>query len=264
MANSVAWPHRIDGNIIKRAAGGGDEIQCRTNYQNETQKRLQTTFFLHCNDFPPVEPADALQTLEVFEFNAAYHTKEAIEARGDVCYKHWKEADADIKTKWIPRPDVIDAFTVMVVRAWKSTKLPPPKCVVNHTRDFNAAASIPEIDRVKEVVKYTPSTAVPNVFTDEIKLALDRAGLVGLSTYKIGMYLDRLYGHEVLPPQNIEFRKGGRKGRGFNHITLNDVVAFDAGEVRRAENLTRNEHVRQQARFGFELGKRSYDEMEDS
>ena len=152
----------------------------------------------------------------------------------------------------------------MVLGAWKPTKLPPPECVVNHTRDFSAAASIPEIDRVKEVVKYTPSTDVPNVFTDEIKLALDRAGLVGLSAYKVGMHLDRLYGHEDLPPKNIEFWKEGRKGRGFNHITINDVVAFDAGEVRRAENLARNEHVRQKARFGFEFGKRSYDEMRDS
>ena len=229
------------------------------------QKKLQTTFFLSCNDFPPVEPIDALSTLEVFEFYSAFHSASEIEARGDNCPRHWREADPNIKTKWLPRSDVIDAFTMMVLGAWKPDRLDPPECVAKHTKNFSAAASVPEIDRFKEIVKYTPSTAVTKVFTEEIRLALDRAGLKGMSAYKIGVFVDRLYAHEVLPPFHHQFRKGGDRGYGFDHLKLNEVKTFDASEVRRAEKLAEAETVRQQIRNGDVgvLGKRSYDEMED-
>ena len=252
--------------MIKRAAGGGDEIQVRTNYKDEMQMRIQTTFFLSCNDFPPVEPIDALSTLEVFEFYSAFHPASEIAARGDTCPRHWREADPNIKTEWVPRPDVIDAFTMMVLEAWKPDRLDPPECVAKHTKHFSASASVPEIDRFKEVVKYTPNTTATKVFTDEIKLALENAGLKGLSSYKIGVFVDRLYGHEQLPPCGHRFWKGGEKGYGFDHLKINEVRAYDANEVRRTEKIAKDTQKRRQAWNGDDggvLGKRnSYDEMD--
>lgn len=252
--------------MVKKIVSGGDEIQARQNYMDEKDFKIQTTFFMHTNDFPSVEPIDALKTMLVFEFHSAYHPKDVIDARmeKDDCHSHWKVADSEIKTKWTCRPDIIDAFTMMVLDAYESVKLPPPECVKKHTANFCEAASMHEIDRFREVVSYTDIENVSDVFVDEIKIALDKAGLKKMSTYKIGMYIDRLYGKEATPPVKVQLDKSGKRGYGFRNIILNNVVAFDAREVIRTENLIRNEQLRQQVRNGGEgvLGKRSHGDME--
>jgi phage/plasmid-associated DNA primase len=127
-------------------ASGGDELEMRTNYKDEVRKRLQCTMFLCCNDFPPVEPADAYQTLEVFDFHSVFVPLSEIQARGASCPKHWKQEDPDIK-QWIKRPDVLDAFTKIVLEAWTLDHLPVPQCVSQHTKQLNRSASDREFDR---------------------------------------------------------------------------------------------------------------------
>jgi hypothetical protein len=60
----------MDRNMVKCLASGGDEVEVRINYKDETQpserKRLQCMAFMCCNKCPPVEQQDAYETLEVF------------------------------------------------------------------------------------------------------------------------------------------------------------------------------------------------------
>mmetsp|Transcript_36926 Transcript_36926/g.92763 ORF Transcript_36926/g.92763 Transcript_36926/m.92763 type:complete len:826 (-) Transcript_36926:213-2690(-) len=254
---------RVDGNLIKRIASGGDEIEVRINYQDEVRKKLQCTMFLYCNEFPPVEPADACQTLEVFDFHSSFHPESEIVARGDSCPSNWRVADPNIKSVWAVNPLVLNAFTMMILEAWTPNPLPPPNSVSQHTKQFKESASEAEIDRFAEVVRYDPTTANTKVFVEEIKIALEHAGVKGVSSYKVGSYVNKLYGDKAAPPVYGQYRILGKKAYGFTHLRLADVVAFDGVQERRVVNLVRNETVRQQVRNGdVELGKRSFDDME--
>jgi len=255
---------RVDGNLIKRIASGGDQIEVRTNYKDETRKKLQCTMFVYCNDFPPVEPSDAYQSLDVFDFYSSFHPQDEIDARGDSCPKHWKPADPNIKTVWATDPLVLDAFTITLLEAWNVNHFPAPDSVSQHTKQFMEAASESEIDRFAQVVKYDPSTVNTTVFTEEIKIALERAGFGGVSSYKVGSFVNKLYGDKATPPQHGQHRIQGKRAYGFTHLRLANVLAFDGAEERRIVNIARNETIRQQVRNGDgELGKRSFDEMEN-
>ena len=39
---------KVDGNMVKRMASGGDTVEVRTNYKDEVRKKLQSTMFLYC------------------------------------------------------------------------------------------------------------------------------------------------------------------------------------------------------------------------
>ena len=91
---------KVDGNMVKRMASGGDEVEVRTNYKDETRKRLQSTMFLYCNDFPSVAPDDAYTTLEVFRFRTTFVEQRELDERKEACPSNWMAQDNDIKT-WI-------------------------------------------------------------------------------------------------------------------------------------------------------------------
>jgi hypothetical protein len=184
-----------------------------------------------------------------------------IQKRGDDCPKHWKQEDPNIK-RWIQEPAVLDAFTMLVLGAWTIELLPMPPCVAQQTKQFCGSASEKEFDRFAEVVQYDANTSCPNLFVDEIKLALEQAGVKDVSSHKIGIYVTKHFGLKSLPPVYSQFRKNGKKGYGFSHLRLADVVAFDGLDEKRAASLRKTEMVRQQVRNGdSELGKRTFDHL---
>jgi hypothetical protein len=249
---------KIDGNIVKRLASGGDEVQTRTNHKDETNKHLQCTIWLNCNEMAPVEPVDAHQTLEVFHFTSAFVSKQEMESKGKSCPKHWKEADAVIKT-WINTPEVIDAFTMIILGAY-STKAEVPPVVSGHSDLFKGESAVHVLDRVAEVVKY--DTSGPNMFTDEVKLKLEDAGITGLTSFTIATYIDKLYGHMTPPPVNKQIKKDGKRGYGFTNIQLEDVFAFNLSDQRKHAQLRTSEISKHQIRNEVtELGKRQANEM---
>ena len=243
-------------------------IECRKNYQDEEHKRLQTTIMLSCNEFPPIEPVDACLTLQVFEYNTVFQPSYVIEEKGDNCPKHWKVADPDIKKVWIQRSDIIDAFTMMVLGAWKPELLKPPGTVIENTKQFNGSAAASEYERFAEIIKYDPrNTRDTEFLSDELALILNNAGLKGMTSQKVNMLVRKVHGHETFPPHFTRYSKGGKRGEGWNHLKIKNVVAYNAAEARHLQNLEAREQVRQQVRsnrWDAELGKRSYDEMMDN
>ena len=240
-------------------------IETRTNYKDETRKRLQASFMLNCNDFPPIDPVDACETLEVFEYYSVFQPEHVIIERGDKCPKHWKVSDPTVKTVFIHREDVVDAFTMMVLGAWKPELLKAPASVVENTKLFKGNAAVSEYDRFAQIVKYNPSnTKDAQYLTDEIRLIANNAGLKGMSSQVVNRYVKKLHGHEEFPPVYSEIRKNGKKGWGWSHLRVNAVVAYNFVEERRVENVALNARVNQQVRNGESgLGKRNFDEFMD-
>ena len=222
---------RVDGNMIKRMASGGDTVEVRTNFKDEVRKKLQSTMFLCCNDFPPVSPEDAYSTLEVFKFGTTFVDRKEMEERGEACPAHWAAKDDSIK-QWIKQPDVIDAFTLLVLSHYKSERQYIPVSVKADTAMFKGPVGVQAIDRVAEIVKHEESeTSI--VFIDEIKIAMQDAGFAKISSQQISTHIQQLYGRLSCPPLYGQYTKEGKRSHGFNRIRLETVTGFDAGrEVR--------------------------------
>ena len=169
--------------MVKRLASGGDEIEVRTNYRDEERKRLQCMAFMCCNDCPPVEPQDAYETLEMFSFGTKFVSQEEMDGReegGRDAPEHWAPADPSIK-EWIKNPDVIDAFTRVVLHAYSGpNRQRPPACVVDDTRMFRGPSTETDMDRIGEILQYVDDDS-KKVFSEQIKMALEDSGLHGMS-----------------------------------------------------------------------------------
>lgn len=249
---------KMDGNMIKRLASGGDEVEVRTNYKNEERRRLQCTLFLCCNDFPSVDPVDAYETLDVFSFGTKFESAAEIDARkqeGD-CPAHWAPADPAIK-EWIKLPAVVDAFTRYVLQAYAPERLAAPASVAKDTGLFKGPDTKSMTDRFSEIVKYVDDPSL-KVFSEQIKMALEESGVRGLSTMKINDYVKKLYGDEEAPPEYKKYSLEGKKAHGFNRIMLlHTEVAFNCWQEIRKKRQMEEECVRQEAK------KRFYSETEE-
>lgn len=225
----------VDGNMVKRLASGGNPVEVRTNYKDETRKKLQSTLFLYCNDFPPVVPDDAYGTLEVFSFKTTFVEQSKIGRRGEACPKEWKPKDDKIK-EWIRQPEVIDAFTMMILESYHSTRLSMPAIVQDDTFLFKGPAAEKPIDRISEIVMYEDDSD-SIYFIDEIKIALNEEGFSQFSSHQIKTYVLQLYGRLPVPPVFKQYTKQGKRSYGFNRISLHNVVAYDARKEMRNKRL---------------------------
>jgi hypothetical protein len=172
---------KMDGNLVKRLASGGDEVEVRTNYKDEERKRLQCTALVCCNELPPVEPKDAYETLEVFTFGTKFVSGEEVDSRkegGRDIPDHWAPADPSIK-EWIKDPDVIDAFIRIVLEEYSGPiRQRQPACVVDDTRMFRGPCAETDMDRIGEILQYVDDPS-KKVFSEQIKMALEDSGLHG-------------------------------------------------------------------------------------
>jgi hypothetical protein len=218
---------KVDGNMVKRMASGGDTVEVRTNYKDEVRKKLQSTMFLYCNDFPSVAPDDAYSTLEVFRFRTTFVEQRELDERKEACPSHWMAQDNDIKT-WIRKPEVLDAFTRIVLDSYQTARLTMPDIVREDTLHFKGPAAEKPIDRVASVVKYVDDDDSV-CFVDEIKIALQEAGFSQFSSQQVITYVTQLFGMLSRPPVYRQYTKVQTRSYGFNRVKIEQVTAFDAG-----------------------------------
>ena len=173
---------KMDGNMVKRLASGGDEVEVRVNYKDEEKKRLQCMAFMCCNECPPVEPQDAYESLEVISFGTKFVSEEEMDSRkegGRDIPDHWAPANPSIK-QWIKNPDVLDAFTRVVLDAYRGpNRKSPPACVVDDTCMFRGPSTETDMDRIGEILQYVDNPS-SKVFSEQIKMALEDSGLHGI------------------------------------------------------------------------------------
>jgi hypothetical protein len=113
--------HRIDGNKIKNVMSGGDSLLVRGNHVDERHVTFEARLFMMCNDFPPVEPADALQFCHViktpFDFKSAKDIEDRA-AAGEAVPRHWRLGDPDIK-ELAERRETANAFVRLVLSRYR-------------------------------------------------------------------------------------------------------------------------------------------------
>ena len=257
---SKAGRNVVDGESVKRLCSNGDVIECRKNHQDEKQIRLQMTMFLFANDMPPVEPVDAFQTMIGFKFRSEFHeaadfadaaqstehdghTKQS--AAGPIqanAQKNWRVMDHSIDT-FIEQPQVIDAFTQLVLAAYTPDIQAPPPVVQEDTKSIKGAAAESQEQRFARIMECTRDQR-DVLFYQEIRRTGEDAGMGRLSDSKIDSFVDKLYGLKPGRPSKMVDGKL-KQDRGFKGLS----ICYN-GYDEKTERLRRIEGVKQGVRSG--------------
>ena len=120
----------LSGNIIKKLASGGDVIQARQNFQDESSFVLPTTCFSAMNDLPNIKPLDegVRNRLITFDFQKTF-----VDTVRNPDYE--LQGDTDIKDK-IKTLDWKSALFWAVLDAYTSDKVEPPKEVIKFKEEI--------------------------------------------------------------------------------------------------------------------------------
>jgi hypothetical protein len=179
---------KIDGNMLKTLASGGDEITFRTNHRDEEVIVNQSLIAFFMNDLPPITPQDNELRNRVVAIPYYYtFTDEPTEP-------FHKKGDNQIKLK-LTRPEMLDAFVCIVIdtmKNWIKEKKPisiPDECF--GLRDEIAPSNSINISKI--INKEYEITGNPDdyVVAMELQEYLKDNGVEG-SPNKLGMYLNDL------------------------------------------------------------------------
>jgi len=122
----------LNGAFIKTLASGGDTMEGRKNYQDEISFIPQFTMFLCYNKFYKVEPFDATENLEQFEYKSKFVERhELIEG-----VSFLKLKDDNIKD-FIKEDRIIDAYTLYILNAFTDPRIKTPEVIKNSTEINN-------------------------------------------------------------------------------------------------------------------------------
>ena len=151
--------YKINGNILKKLASGGDVMEARVNHKDEINFKIQARPFIFCNDLPPIEPADAKETSINFNFPSKFvdddHPQfgQTTWDGGNVLCSFQKKDDT-IK-EWARRPDVVQAFTDIVFEHYGKL-LPLPDRIAADSKDFSEAEN--EYQAIDDLFSYMGSS----------------------------------------------------------------------------------------------------------
>jgi hypothetical protein len=127
---------KIDGEAMKMCASGGDPQTARQNNQNETTFKLQCSFWLFCNDPPNFVGLDdaGVERLRIFTTAYKYLLPDKYGAYGDAVPDFVKRANPAIKTQWLKRKDVQQAFAQLICEAWLPERPDCPQSILDETK----------------------------------------------------------------------------------------------------------------------------------
>ena len=127
----------LNGAFIKTLASGGDAVEGRKNYQDEISFIPQFTMFLCYNRFYKVEPQDATENLEQFEYKSKFVGEdELIEG-----VSFLKLKDDNIK-EFVKQDRIIDAYTLYILNAFTDPRMKTPENIKNSTEINNGEKEI--------------------------------------------------------------------------------------------------------------------------
>ena len=118
----------LNGAFIKSLASGGDGMEGRRLYENTQSFVPQFTMFLCYNKFYGIEPADAKENLEQFEYKSKFVSQE--ELLPNIPFLKLK--DENIKD-FIQEERIIDAYTLYILNAFTNPRMKTPECIKNST-----------------------------------------------------------------------------------------------------------------------------------
>ncbi|CAL6440421.1 unnamed protein product [Bathycoccus prasinos] len=108
VANEVSMDVSLDASVIKTLSSGGDAITARQNYANESSS---------ISKLP----------IRIWKANCTRNRKKN---------KNVRKADPTLKSEWLKRKDVLEAFASLVVGAYERNKPVAPECVVKASREW--------------------------------------------------------------------------------------------------------------------------------
>lgn len=122
----------LNGAFIKTLASGGDAMEGRKLYENTISFIPQFTMFLCYNRFYKVEPEDATENLEQFEYKSKFvDADELIEG-----IPYLKLKDDTIKG-YIKQDRMIDAYTLYILNSFTDPRMNTPENIKNSTEINN-------------------------------------------------------------------------------------------------------------------------------
>jgi phage/plasmid-associated DNA primase len=107
---------KLDGNRIKDFQSGGDAMSARKNHKDERTFRIASKLIMNANAIPKVSPKDACSTMVLIKFPFEFVSPGDAPLEINVPFK---VRDDTLKTEYCLRDDVIDAWTYLVIDAYK-------------------------------------------------------------------------------------------------------------------------------------------------
>ena len=199
---------KVDGNAIKQFASGGDRIMARKNYQDEVEFRVQSMLIMNCNDLPPITPTDALENMVMF--NCPHKFVSAVKLAEEP-RPHYLVKDDGIKA-YSARPDVMDAYTWLVIDAFKSTAFEASEIVKRDIRKFIKKGN-DDMEALQRGLRF--GGVDDNITKDELEAFLKNSGL-NMSLAKLVETIERM---GAKADKNLT-RNGKRGKRGFKHVRV--------------------------------------------
>jgi len=99
----------IDGNVVKRLIGGGDDIKSRKLYQNSVSLINKSFMCIMVNDTPNVNPVDDQYKQRASYIRYDRSSSDTISEPNE----NYFPSDDTIKD-WVAQPDICDAFIYMM------------------------------------------------------------------------------------------------------------------------------------------------------
>ena len=124
---------RLDGNLLKGMQSGGDTMLARKNHKDEREFRFGSKLFMNMNEMPEIVPPDAVSTMLVFNFPYKFVPPEVMAIDPQPFYRI---ADPTIKEAFCSRPDVVAAYTWLVIDAYKPHPVRPCAAVTRDSAEF--------------------------------------------------------------------------------------------------------------------------------
>jgi hypothetical protein len=192
LANEINTERPILANNIRMCASGGEPITALAKYKNEENFISQATMFLFCNEMPGIkgnDDGDAVKNRMVYvETEYSYLEKQKYEEMKNMNPKV-KLADLKLKSEYLKRKEIQEAFVSLVCGAYVPEAPPLPECCIKKSLEYKPNKSLKK--RLENIIDFTGDENDYVVFSDlyeyfngsetpkKIGDALVRMGIVG-------------------------------------------------------------------------------------
>ena len=192
LANEINTERPILANNIRMCASGGEPITALAKYKNEENFISQATMFLFCNEMPEIkgnDDGDAVKNRMVYvETEYSYLEKQKYEEMKNT-NSTVRLADPTLKSEYLKRKDIQEAFVSLVCGAYVPEAPPLPECCLKKSLEYKPNKSLKK--RLENIIDFTGDENDYVVFSDlyeyfngsetpkKIGDALVRMGIVG-------------------------------------------------------------------------------------
>jgi hypothetical protein len=130
---------KLDGNILKSIASGGDKKRARLNYKNEIEFRIQGRCLFLMNEMIDVSPQDACETLTTFKFQTEFKdelTESELKINEEETGYYFALSDPKIKSELLQNPDIQNAFIHILIDHFTNEKMKLPEFMSEQNTDL--------------------------------------------------------------------------------------------------------------------------------